>query len=279
MKYSEYLDGYEAYLRTLFKDETNPRKYRRMVEKFLDWVDENDIVQVKYPELMAYIRHCRQAQIQALRINTYLRGIRHFFDYLQEAKSPFLNPIVNYNPALGIQIKDVFHSLRADYLSQEELEKLMEEYQGNHRIMLGLLVYQGLKINEIEKLEKIHFDLKKGTVYVPKSIRSNSRILKLDANQVYELMEHLLALKTDRILGYSLTNQGVKLCKDLRKINPKVRNPHHLRGSRISYWVRNYDLREAQYLAGHNTIAGIEEYRKMNVEDLANEVNKYHPLG
>ncbi len=278
MKYNKYLDGYEAYLRTLFKDETNPPKYRRMVEKFLDWVDENGIIQVKYPELMAYIRHCREIQIQALRINVYLRSIRHFFDYLQEAKSLFLNPIINYNPALGIQIKDVFHSLRADYLSQEELEKLMEEHQGKHRIMLGLLVYQGLKINEIEKLEKIHFDLKKGTVYVPKSIRSNSRILKLDANQVYELMEHLFALKTDRILGCPLTNQGAKLCKDLRKINPKVRNPHHLRGSRISYWVRNYDLREAQYLAGHNTIAGIEEYRKMNVEDLANEVNKYHPL-
>ena len=279
MKYSKYLDGYEAYLRTIFKDETNPPKYKRMVEKFLKWVDENDIIQVKYPELMEYIRHCRQAQIQALRINTYLRGIRHFFDYLQEAKSPFLNPIVNYNPALGVQIRDVFHSIRADYLNQEELEKLIEEYQGNHRIMLGLLVYQGLKINEIEKLEKIHFDLKKGTVYVPKSIRGNSRILKLDANQVYELMEHLLGLKTDRILGFPLNNQGRKLCKDLRKINPKVRNPHHLRGSRISYWVRNYDLREAQYLAGHNTIAGIEEYRKVNVEDLANEVNKYHPLG
>ena len=279
MKYSKYLDGYEAYLRTLFKDETNPPKYRRMVEKFLDWVDEKGIIQVKYPELMAYIRHCREAQIQALRINTYLRGIRHFFDYLQEAKSLFLNPIVNYNPALGVQIRDVFHSIRADYLNQEELEKLIEEYQGNHRIMLGLLVYQGLKINEIEKLEKIHFDLKKGTVYVPKTIRGNSRILKLDANQVYELMEHLLGLKTDRILGFPLHNQGRKLCKDLRKINPKVRNPHHLRGSRISYWVRNYDLREAQYLAGHNTIAGIEEYRKVNVEDLANEVNKYHPLG
>lgn len=279
MKYSKYLDGYEAYLRAKFRDEKNPTKHRRILEKYLDWVDENDFTQIKYSEMMEYIRHLRDSQMQAKHINNYLRAVRHFFDYLQEAKSPFLNPIINYNPALGVQIRDVFHSIRADYLNQEELEKLIEEYQGKHRIMLGLLVYQGLKINEIEKLEKIHFDLKKGTVYVPKSIRGNSRILKLDANQVYELMEHLVTLKTDRILGSPLTNQGVKLCKDLRKINPKVRNPHHLRGSRISYWVRNYDLREAQYLAGHNTIAGIEEYRKVNVEDLANEVNKYHPHG
>jgi integrase/recombinase XerD len=279
MKYSKYLDGYEAYLRAKFRDEKNPTKHRRILEKYLDWVDENDFTQIKYSEMMEYIRYLRDSQMQAKHINNYLRAVRHFFDYLQEAKSPFLNPIINYNPALGVQIRDVFHSIRADYLNQEELEKLIEEYQGNHRIMLGLLVYQGLKINEIEKLEKIHFDLKKGTVYVPKSIRGNSRILKLDANQVYELMEHLLGLKTDRILGFPLHNQGRKLCKDLRKINPKVRNPHHLRGSRISYWVRNYDLREAQYLAGHNTIAGIEEYRKVNVEDLANEVNKYHPLG
>lgn len=278
MKYNKYLEGYEAYLRAKFRDEKNPTKHRRILEKYLDWVDKNDFTQIKYSEMMEYIRYLRDSQMQAKHINNYLRAVRHFFDYLQEVKSSFLNPIEQYNPASGIQIKDVFHSIRPDYLNEGELEELVEEYQGKHRIMLGLLVYQGLKINEIEKLEKIHFDFKKGTVYVPKTIRGNSRILKLEANQVYELMEHILLLKTDRVLGFPLTNQGVNLCKNLRKINPKVRNPHHLRGSRISYWVRNYDLREAQYLAGHNTIAGIEEYRKVNVEDLTNEVNKYHPL-
>ena len=182
MKYSKYLDGYEAYLRAKFRDEKNPTKHRRILEKYLDWVDENDFTQIKYSEMMEYIRYLRDSQMQAKHINNYLRAVRHFFDYLQEAKSPFLNPIINYNPALGVQIRDVFHSIRADYLNQEELEKLIEEYQGNHRIMLGLLVYQGLKINEIEKLEKIHFDLKKGTVYVPKSPRGLGRTVDADSS-------------------------------------------------------------------------------------------------
>ena len=278
MKYSNYLAGYEAYLRAKFRDETNPPKHRRIIEKFLAWVEENAFTQIQYPEMMEYIRYLRGLRMKSLRINAYLRAVRHFFDYLQEEKSPFLNAIENYNPALGIQIRDIFHQIRADYLNEDELEKLIEEYRGNHKIMLGLLVYQGLKINEIEKLEKIHFDLKKGTVYIPKTIRSNSRTLKLEANQIYELMEHLSQTKGDKLLVSSLTNQGVKLCKDLRKINPKVRNPHHLRGSRIGYWIRNYDIREAQYLSGHSTISGIEIYRKVNMEDLANQVNKYHPL-
>lgn len=177
-----------------------------------------------------------------------------------------------------MQIRDVYHKIRADYLDEEELEKLYENYKGKHKILLGLFVYQGMKVGEIERLEKIHFDLKKGTVYVPKTTKGNSRKLKLESVQLYELMEHIMKLEVDSLLGKPLQNQTQRLCKELRQINPKVRNSSHLRGSRISYWVRNYNLREAQYLAGHNTIAGTEKYRQVNLEDLQNQVNQFHPL-
>jgi integrase/recombinase XerD len=279
MKYNDYLQGYEQYLQERFKDPTSPHKYARRVTKFLEWVESQQLDKVQYADLMEFIRHSRQRQLSAKHINAYLRAIRHFFDYLQSIKNDFLNPIQGYNPAENVQIKDTFHSLHADYLSSEELEELIMKYEGKHRILLGLLVYQGLKISEIEKLEKIHFDLKKGTVYIPQSIRNRSRVLKLEANQLYELITHLGQHKGDAILGKPLHNQGRKLCKDLRQINAKVRNPHQMRASRIAYWLRQYDIREVQYLAGHRTIAGIEKYQKINMEDLANQLNKYHPHG
>lgn len=157
-------------------------------------------------------------------------------------------------------------------------EELYEKYEGKHKIMLGLIVYQGLKLGEIERIEKIHLDLKKGTIYIPKTKRGNRRILKLASMQVFEMMEYILALKGNYLLNYDLQNRSVSLCKQLKEINPKVRNSSQLRGSRISYWMRNYNIREAQYLAGHTTIAATERYRLVNLEGLQNEINKYHPL-
>jgi len=98
------------------------------------------------------------------------------------------------------------------------------------------MVFQAMKVGEIERLEKIHFDLQKRTVYIGAAGIGESRTLKLSSVQIYHLMEHILKLESDSLLGYPLQNQAQALCKQLREINPKVRNSTHLRGSRISYW-------------------------------------------
>jgi site-specific recombinase XerD len=89
MKYSKYLNGYEAYLRAKFRDEKNPTKHRRILEKYLDWVDENDFTQIKYSEMMEYIRYLRDSQMQAKHINNYLRAVRHFSIIYKKQKAPF----------------------------------------------------------------------------------------------------------------------------------------------------------------------------------------------
>jgi len=275
----DLLAGFERYLEEgILTTAKNISKYIKRVEFFIKWCETKEIEQVSYTEIMEYIRYCRSLDMNPSNINRYLRAVRHFFDYENKEEHRYLNPIQDYNPAKRMQIKDVYHTIRVDYLEKEELEKLYESYKGKHKILLGLFVYQGLKVGEIERLEKIHFDLKKGTIYIPKTGKGNSRKLKLESVQLYELMEHILKIEADSLLGKPLQNQAQKLCKELRQINPKIRNSSHLRGSRISYWVRNYNLREAQYLAGHNTIAGTEKYRQVNLEDLQNQVNQFHPL-
>lgn len=283
MKFSKeqklLLVGFEKYLGSgIINTDKNISKYRRRVEKFIEWVESQEYEQISYNEMMEYIRYCRILNMTPKGVNRYLRSARHFFDYLNKKQVKYLNPILDYNPAKGIQVRDVYHTLTIDYFNEEELEELYEKYTGKHKILLGLLIYQGLKIGEIERLEKIHFDLKKGTIYVPKKLKSSSRKLKLESVQLYDLMKHVLDLKTDSLLGTPLQNTSQRLCKQLREINPKVRNSSQLRGSRISYWVRNYDIREAQYLAGHSTVVGTEKYRKINLEALQNKINKFHPL-
>lgn len=273
----DLLDGYQAYLQAKPIVKKNAVKYRNRAIHFITWTIQKEYQQIRYPQMMDYVRFC-QLTMKAANINRYLCSIRHFFDYLNHTNNPYLNPVQDFNPAKGIQIKGVFKTIRPDYFKEEELDELYQKYQGKDKVLLGLFVYQGLTVGEVERLEKVHFDLANGKVYVPASGRSNSRTLKLAANQVYDLMKHIMELKRPSLLGSPLQNHAQRLCKALRLINPKVKNSSHLRGSRISYWMRNYNLREVQYLAGHKTIAGTELYRLVNLEDLQRQVSKFHPL-
>ncbi len=64
-----------------------------------------------------------------------------------------------------------------------------------------------------------------------------------------------------------------------RKINASVLNAKQIRASVITKWLKNYNIREVQYLAGHRYISSTESYLQNDVEGLNEEVQQYHPLG
>jgi integrase/recombinase XerD len=47
----------------------------------------------------------------------------------------------------------------------------------------------------------------------------------------------------------------------------------------IVKWLKLYNLRKVQYLAGHRYISSTESYQQSEMEGLTEEVNKFHPLG
>ncbi len=99
-----------------------------MVEHFITWIELDLVNEVGYPEMMDYVRHCQDEEKQPGIINRYLRAVRLFFDYLNENKNDYLNPIRDYDPAKDIQIKGVQHKIRPDYLDENDLGELYENY-------------------------------------------------------------------------------------------------------------------------------------------------------
>ena len=53
-----------------------------------------------------------------------------------------------------------------------------------NKVLLGLLVYQGVTTDELHCLEVDHVKFSHGKVYIPGSGKSNGRLLPLDASQV-----------------------------------------------------------------------------------------------
>ena len=49
-------------------------------------------------------------------------------------------------------------------------------------------------------------------------------------------------------------------------------------GSNETYWLKNNNLRQVQYMAGHKYVSSTERYQLNNLDKLQSKLEKYHPL-
>jgi integrase/recombinase XerD len=90
--------------------------------------------------------------------------------------------------------------------------------------------------------------------------------------------------KTDKLFvgmegGNSLDGCVFRLMFWLKRKNKLIVNAKQLRASVIVKWLKMYNLRKVQYMAGHRYISSTESYQQSEMEGLTEEVNKFHPLG
>ncbi|MBN1951607.1 MAG: site-specific integrase [Bacteroidales bacterium] len=153
-----------------------------------------------------------------------------------------------------------------------------------------MYIYQGVKTDELKKLQTSHIDLQQGKIHIPGSKRSNSRKLSLKPFQILDLHEYinrvrseLITEPTDQLFISREGNRNLKnsmhhLFRALRRINPQVRDARQIRSSVIVRWLNNHNLRQVQYMAGHKYVSSTERYAMNNLEELKSEEEKYHPL-
>jgi integrase/recombinase XerD len=136
--------------------------------------------------------------------------------------------------------------------------------------------------------------LKEGKIEIPGGLRSEGRILKLESHQVLEFYDYVnntrkeiltkSGQQTDKLFvsiegGESLDSCMHRLLFWVKRKNKLVTNAKQLRASVIVKWLKMYNLRKVQYLAGHRYISATEAYRQNEMEGLTEEVNQFHPLG
>jgi len=116
--------------------------------------------------------------------------------------------------------------------------------------------------------------------------------MNLASHQVYELMDYVHEIRkqfiksnetTDKVFitwnngmnFYSITQM---MLQHLRKINSRIKNLDQIRASVITGWLRVFDIRKVQYLAGHKYVSSTEDYKANVIDELQDDVTKYHPL-
>jgi integrase/recombinase XerD len=261
-------------------------------------------------DMHGYISQCHVSGDSPKLINRKIAAVRKYYNYLQK------QGIVTGNPADGLSLRALGKSIPTGMLTAGELELLYDSYQqtdlrtARNRVILSLLISQAVTTDDISRLEPGDINLRGGKIRLPGSGHEAGRTLSLEAHQVMELQEYLQRVrpeilesvkkknlspgrkaespdleKLSRQLFISMNGSGemknslMHLVRALRQINPNVRSCSHIRQSVITRWLKRYDLRTVQYMAGHKRISSTERYQAGNLEDLQEAINKCHPLG
>jgi site-specific recombinase XerD len=266
------------------------RGYSQYIGRFLTWLGTENIeaAVLNYNQLLSFLQQANDQGISKRTLHTILCVIRHYCTYLiHEGKR-------TDNPAAGVFIKGLVRKLPANLLSIEELEELYKQYSiqlsvdHSKKIMFGLLVYQGLTVGELTRIEPKDIKLKDGKIKIGGTKTTNERTLSLNAGQVIELQQYLgnkwkpgklfTEGKRKGISEKNINNRLKHMFSQLKQLNPKVINAKQIRSSVITHWLRKDNLRQVQYMAGHKYVSSTQRYQLNNLDDLKNELQHHHPM-
>ncbi len=277
------------------------------VQYFTKWCEQeniNDITEVSHNDVMAYIRYQNIRGVCKKTVAHYVMHTEKYFSFLQSE-----NEVID-NPCSNIKIKGIKRKVLHDILSGEELENLYSNYsteiktneshlnklsRKRNKIMLGLVVCQAVRSEEILQMTLSDVKLREGKIYIAGARRSNERTLKLESHQLYDMLDYINDTRKQILQnrnvatpeqglfmtmnkGAHLKNALGLLMQQLRKINPKVKSLDQLRASVIVHWLKQYNLRKVQIMAGHRYVSSTESYKANNMEELKEDIKNYHPF-
>lgn len=302
--YQKMKENFSDYMKLQVFSSKSIERRLVVIRMFWEWLEKENLEaeQVSYNDLMLYMKYKSQKGASQRTLQHYMGVVKHFYDHLIREEK------ITINPASDIKVKGVKRKVLYHILETHELHGLYNRYPSEtlrdrrNKVILGLLVYQGLKTDEVAKLEVKNINLREGKIDVPGGIRSNSRDMRLEAHQVMDMYDYILQVRPEILkmtpkrktqikqeteqlfIGeggncYSFSNFMTQLMIKVRKLNPTVINAKQLRASVIVKWLKRYNLREVQYLAGHRYISSTESFLENEMEGLAEEVQQFHPLG
>jgi integrase/recombinase XerD len=282
----------------------------RVVEYFSRWAERESITELSdicYQDAMMFISWSSKHGASQKTVANYLIHIRKFYDFLMSEE------LVKENPVAHIKVQGIKRKVYHDILNTDELQQLYQQYpttiehepgkiippqhknilsRRRNKVILSLLIYQGLRVEEVAAINLQDLQLREGKITVHAQRRTAARTMKLESLQVYELMDYihearkefLQVHKTSAKLFLQWNDSGnfhnitQQMLKHLRSINSRIKNCDQIRASVITQWLKQYDLRKVQYLAGHKYVSSTEEYKANNIDELQDDITKFHPL-
>lgn len=257
--------------------------YRRikLVDRWLKWLPK-PIKKSTYQDLLNYIEKLQKEEKTISHINAVLLGISDYYNY---KKLP--------NLAINTRLRGQVTKAISNPLTAEQLERIYKTYEGSQleKVILGLMIYQGLEQSDFMTIETKDINLEKGNIYIPSRKERRSRTLKLESHQIIQLQNFLFSIESTTEKAFSPYSDNRnhfnyllrKLSKKLKQkiseeLDVEIVKLGHLRQSRIAIWVKQEGIRKGQYKAGFRRVLSAEKYMKADLADLKSQIIKHHPF-
>lgn len=289
------MNSFKEYLQSRKLRERSIVHIMQYTRRFNEWLEKENLTaeNCTYTDLLSLVKYYRDKDFSIHNQNKHILGVRHYYNYLRHIGR------TKHNPAENLLIKGNIQKLPRDILSKEQLEEIYENYQPKtavqkrNKIILGLLIYQGLTRDELDRLEPNNINLERGIILIKRNVKLRQRILKLAACQILPLQEYLIEIRktlqklkkqsSEKLLittGHTNTIIEIarELLNELQLKHSFLKSFRQIRNSVISHWLEEKNIREVQYLAGHGNIKSTQRYEQVNLQELTEQLNKYHPL-
>lgn len=249
-----------------------------------------------YAELIGYLGTLRERYNNPATLNRILCSIKAYYDYLccmgSRDDHPARSILLRDQRSRDVQLQDLF--------TGEELERLLERKERypalyyRNRVLMGLLVYQGLKPQEMALLSVTDINLEAGSIYIKSTHTTNSRTLSLKPGQILLLHTWLEQVRVQLLKGgissaLLIGHRGTPMSADdiVKHVIRCYKNVYAERpvtaGSIRSSVIANllaqgHDISVVQQFAGHKYPSSTERYKQSGVEVLKAAIEEYHPM-
>lgn len=306
----KHQQGFTNYLLAKGFSSSTIKRFIKDTGYFLEWAEKENVPveNASYSDVLHFVQGKRE-RVKQRTISIQVNSLKHYFNFLATTGQS------GENPAVQIQIRGIKRKTLYDILKRSELESLYHNFEipgeddlnknqnwfkkaalgaKRNKVIVGLMVYQGLTVYELATLSEKDMRLREGKVFVAGSRRSEERTLNLEAHQVLDIMEYQLKTRPEILrqtqkqserffistgTGKHFNNTMQAVLRKLHRQNSRVTNSNQIRASVITHWLKLYNLRQVQHMAGHRYVSSTESYLVNDLDDLQEDVNKFHPIG
>ena len=312
------MNSFEKYLHSKDLSKATIKCYNTEMLEFIVWCDRQNI-EVKNctaAEIISYLKHLQNKGQHSKTRNFNLNILKHFFDCQIQAEHREDNPAKHIKirgiksrtlyPTFSKQeLENIYHNYE---IPADENIKSKCNWFGNYKMsrsrnkaILSLMIYQALSTDEVNRLTLKDVKLKEGNIFIVGTRKSNERTMELKPIQIIELLEYqftvrnelqklnpnkteLYFLPTPAAGKKAITNNDAiniwkRLSQEIRTTNKKFINFKQVRTSVITLWLKQYNLRQVQYMAGHRYVSSTEGYLVNQMEDLQKDIEQFPPIG
>lgn len=249
-------------------------KYQQLVDHLAD-------VRQKYPNIQTCIR--------------ILSALKKYYDFLvatgQRTDHPCQKLTLKKGSDQSIQLQELFTIKELELLMKRE--NRYRHLDDRNKVLISLMIYQGLTSDELIRLDVKNIDLDSGKVYVKASSKLESRTLNLKSSQILLFERYInetrLKLKrctTEKLiltkLGKPITVDSINaMVEPLGSLFPDRKlNPRAIRMSVISscFNEKKMSLEDVQRFAGHKWPGTTEKYLKKDSGKQRELINRFFPI-